>query len=352
MLEEREHELDTLRAALTRAREGSGSLVVIEAEAGTGKTSLIKQLRADAAELRVLTAVGGELEREFAFGVVRQLFERVGDRPGAAALAAPAIGGEPVGDGSAEASFATLHGLYWLTATLAEEQPLLLVIDDAHWADAPSLRFVDFLARRVEELPVLIALGLRPREPGAEHALLAGLAAAPAVEFVRPGALSRAAVRRIVNAGEDVVEAAFETTGGNPLLLNELVRTLSGTTPTAESVRAAVPSSVARSVELRLLGLTPAARTTARALAVLGDRADPALLEAVIGHPPALDALTAVGLVEDGNFVHPLVRAGGRRRRTGSRAKRPAPPRRRGAPGPPRRRGGRDRAPARRAAAG
>ncbi len=308
---------------LSAARDGEGSLVLIEAPAGTGKTALLRSLRAQAQGMRVLTAIGGELEREFAFGVVRQLFEAavMPDRErwlsGAAALAAAVIGGEPVGAGGAETSFATLHGLYWLVAALAEEQPLLLVIDDAHWADAPSLRFVDFLARRVPELPVLVALGLRPREPGAEHALLAGLAAAPAVELVRPGALSVDAVRRVVHAGlqagEDVIEAALDTTGGNPLLLRELVRTLAAapTPPTAATVRAAVPSSVSRSVELRLLGLQPAPRAVARALAVLGDRADPELLAAVTGHDPlpALDALTAVDLVEDGQFVHPLVRA-------------------------------------------
>ena len=80
----------------------------------------------------------------------------------------------------ADASFATLHGLYWLVAALAESEPLLLVVDDAHWADAPSLRFVDFLARRAPELAVAVVVGLRPREPGAEHELIDRLRDAPA----------------------------------------------------------------------------------------------------------------------------------------------------------------------------
>ena len=69
--------------------------------------------------------------------------------------------------------------MYWLCANLAAEQPLLVVVDDAHWADAPSLRFLDALARRVEDLPVLLAIAARPAEPGAEQALLDGLATRP-----------------------------------------------------------------------------------------------------------------------------------------------------------------------------
>ena len=103
---------------------------------------------------------------------------------GAAALAEPVFGAAAAG-GDGE-SHTTLYGLYWLCANLAAEQPLLVVVDDAHWADAPSLRFLDALARRVEDLPVLLALAARPAEPGAEQALLDGLATAPATRLLRP----------------------------------------------------------------------------------------------------------------------------------------------------------------------
>ena len=62
-----------------------------------------------------------------------------------------------------DASFAALHGLYWLTVNLAGGRPLLLAIDDLHWADRPSLRFLAYLARRLEGLPVLVAASLRGR---------------------------------------------------------------------------------------------------------------------------------------------------------------------------------------------
>ena len=101
---------------------------------------------AAAAGMRVLTARGGEREHEFSFGVVRQLFEPVlalaprEEREellvGAAALAAPLFDERALSDPEALAdnSFATLHGLFWLAGNLATRQPLLLAVDDLHWA--------------------------------------------------------------------------------------------------------------------------------------------------------------------------------------------------------------------------
>ena len=112
-------------------------------------------------------ARGSELEREFSFGVVRQLFEPRCARPGRARALLGGRGGRGrgrvrrAGDGdAATASFAALHGLYWLTLNLAAERPLLLAIDDLHWCDRPSLRFVAYLARRLEG-----AAGARRRQP-------------------------------------------------------------------------------------------------------------------------------------------------------------------------------------------
>lgn len=332
---EREREFALLAGSLAAARAGAGGLVLVEGRAGLGKTALLRALRAQAelAGVRVLWAAGGELEREFPFGLVRQLFEGVvraapdAERErlfaGAAALAGPVVGAAPsAGEASADASFATLHGLYWLVAAIAESGPLLLVLDDIHWADAQSLRFLDFLARRVAELPVLLAAGLRPHEAGAEWALLAGLGEAPGAQVVRPAALSAAAVRTLVDAElgpettDDVVAGAHEATGGNPLLMLELLRTLGGSAASPAAVRAAVPSSVTRSVTRRLGRASDAARSAARALAVLGDRPDSALLAAAARLPPsaiepALAELVAADLVErdaEGiRYVHPLL---------------------------------------------
>ena len=112
---------------------------------------------------------------------------------GAAGLAAGllALPGAAVPDAApaADSSFAVLHGLYWLCANLAAERPLCLVVDDAHWADTPSLRYLAFLLPRLEELPRR-ARARRPagRGRGAALALLAALAGDAAAELRRAGA--------------------------------------------------------------------------------------------------------------------------------------------------------------------
>ena len=69
------------------------------------------------------------------------------------------------GDAGGDVSFAVLHGLYWLTVNLSAERPLLLAVDDLQWCDHPSLRFLAYLARRLDGLPVLVACGVRSSEP-------------------------------------------------------------------------------------------------------------------------------------------------------------------------------------------
>ena len=93
---------------------------------------------------------------------------------GAAGLAAPAVGA-PEDDDPARAGdrgFAIMHGLFWLCSNLAARRPLLLVVDDAHWSDEPSLRWLAYFARRREDIPMLVVVAMRPREPGAPAALL------------------------------------------------------------------------------------------------------------------------------------------------------------------------------------
>src|SRR5215468_8373277 len=165
LLLERDVQVAALRALAHAARSGGGRFVVIEGTAGIGKTRLLAEARAIAgsAELRVLAARGGELEGEFAYGIVRQLFEpllaavapelRAELLSGPAALIASLLGAsKPAGsqDVAAEGAFAIIHGLYWLAANVALQQPTLLAIDDLHWADTPSLRWLLYLTRRLE----------------------------------------------------------------------------------------------------------------------------------------------------------------------------------------------------------
>ena len=328
---ERAAELDGLSAQLAAARAANGSVALLEAPAGQGKTALLRVLRSRAAEagLRVLTATGAPLERDFAFGIVRQLFEAVvhvaaPERrsqlfAGAAALAEPVFGAAAAGgDGERHT---TLYGLYWLCANLAAEQPLLVVVDDAHWADAPSLRFLDALARRIEDLPVLLAVAARPAEPGAEQALLDGLATAPATRLLRPSPLSvegvAALVRTQIDASPAFVEACFETTAGNPLLLTELLRAtaFSGVAEEASAVRTTVPGTVARTVTARIRRLSPGALAVARATAVLGDATSVRRVAALSGLEVSqaaaeLEVLARADLIDvaEGRFVHPMIR--------------------------------------------
>jgi DNA-binding CsgD family transcriptional regulator len=334
---EREAELAHLTQRLADARLGQGGLVVIEAPAGQGKTSLLRALRGSVGEdVRVLRATGAELERDFPFGIVRQLIEAElraadGERrarllQGAAAHAAPVFEAAIDEASSSDISHVRLHGLYWLAAGLADEQPLVLLIDDAHWADAPSLRFLDVLARRIEDLPALAVIAARPAEPGAPQDLLDALATGPAATVVRLEPLSPDAVgalirERLGDAVEDAfVDACIDTTKGSPLLVAALVRLLAeqgvaGRADEAELARHTIPGSITRAIGRRLRALSPAALAIARSIAVLGDRSRLAIA-AELAAVPLEDALTAhaalvrARLIEaDGlTFVHPMVR--------------------------------------------
>jgi predicted ATPase len=193
---ERERELAALRTAIGEAVGGQARVVLVEGSAGIGKTRLLAEARrlAADADLRVLVARGGELEREFAFGVVRQLFETrvAGDPSALRGAAAPAYAvfepGERADDGLGDdPSFALLHALYWLTLNLAGDAPLVIAVDDLHWCDRPSLRFMTYLVRRLEGLPLLVLGSLRPSERRGDAALLAEIAGDPLTASIHPG---------------------------------------------------------------------------------------------------------------------------------------------------------------------
>jgi DNA-binding CsgD family transcriptional regulator len=343
---ERGDQLAQIELALAGARAGTGSFLVIEGPAGIGKTALLAAARTAATNsgMRVLRARGTELEREFGFGVVRQLVEpalaeagepeRADLLHGAAGVAATylRLPGAPAADipasSGVDPSFAIVHGLYWLCANLASLQPLCLVIDDAHWADAPSLRYLAFLLTRLEELKVAIVLATRPPEAGTEVELLAAMTTDPLAEVISPPPLTRAAVARLVesrlagDADPVFVGACLQATGGTPFLLHELTAALSqeGIAPTAEAAREVErigARTIGRSIGLRVRRLPEHAGRLARALAVLeqSDLFQAAKLadldEAEAGD--AVDLLAAAGIVAPGrplSFVHPIVRSG------------------------------------------
>jgi hypothetical protein len=325
---ERERELLALTAAVDAAAGGSGSAIWVEGPAGIGKTRLLRAAREHArqAGLRVLWARAGALERDFAFGVVRALFEPVvTERPdlistGPARLAAPVV--TLVEEPSAAVTGARLHGLYWLTVALADSGPLLLVVDDAHWADAPSLEALAYLTRRVDELPVGIVLAARS-DVGAGHGEI--LRDDPSTLVLRPGPLSGDACELLVRdvlgrPSTPFLAACLDAAGGNPLLLNALLATLreNDVTPDdagVDAVRERAPAIVATFVLPRLRHLPPHAGAFARAVAVLGSAADVRRAAMLAGLDPAAavdaaDALVTAELLTPDRppaFTHPLV---------------------------------------------
>ena len=339
-LVERTAELEVLDEAVRAACDGRGGVVVIEGAAGIGKTALLETARrvASRESMQVLAAQGAALERDFGFGVVRQLFEPVlapctGPArrrllAGSAGLASPVFSPQEALTAAAVPSrhSTVVHGLYWLTANLAEDGPLLIVVDDVQWCDSPSARFLAYLARRLEGLAVLVLMALRTGDPPVDPAAIAEIGAGPAVKVIRPAPLGIEGVTQVVRhgMGEDAeaefVGACREATGGNPFLVTELVRVLraDGVRPTedaATEIARTGPSTVARATMLRLSRLAPAAAAVARAVAVLGRHARPDRIASLAGLDSestggALDALVAMELLTTGPpvaFVHPLV---------------------------------------------
>jgi DNA-binding CsgD family transcriptional regulator len=344
LLLEREAQVAALEALADAARSGGGRFAVIEGSAGIGKTRLLAEARAIAssAGMRVLPARGGEFEGEFAYSIVRQLFEplltsaspdlRAELLSGPAALIEPLVGASQLAaseEAPAEGSFAILHGLYWLAANAAFHQPTLLAIDDLHWADTHSLRWLLYLTRRLEGVPLLVAAGTRPPEgESREPRLVAELIADPEAAPIRPEPLGRASIAVLARelhglAPDEAFSAALETaTRGNPLFVGAVLDAVAreGTCPTAEHVPRLLEigaQGVSRAVALRLARLQPKALALLRAASILGDGAELRHAAALAGVKPSKLGPAAAALVrldllrrEDPlEFFHPVVRS-------------------------------------------
>ncbi len=334
---ERELELSSLIAALAEAREGNGRLVLVEAPAGLGKTSLLGAALEHAGEagFTALRARASDLERDFAYGCVRQLLEPLVVRlsgpdhervfAGAAGLSehlfAPSGPVAPATDNA----FAMLHALYWLLNNIAEDAPVLLCVDDLHWADSESLRFLAFLAPRLDGLALAILASARTGE--GDTGEMSRVTTAPEAQVLRPAPLSAEATATLCERTlGDGVSAEFsaacrEATGGNPFLLGSLLReAVERDFPTdaegAERVLQIGPTAVARAIVLRLADRPPAATAFVRALAVLGDGAGLPEVARLADLSPgeaaqAADMLVTLSILEPADrlaFTHPIVR--------------------------------------------
>ena len=336
MLLEREAELAAATALLDGAGSGDGDVLLVEGVAGIGKTVLLGAVAEEAARrgARVLRARGGEIERESAFAVVRQLLEppmaaaseaqREELLTGAAGLARAVLERDQPPP-TATPSFAILHGLYWLTVNLSLQAPLVVIVDDVHWCDPASARFLGYLAPRVEGLALLVVLAGRPGEPQSELRLLDELAGR--AQVLDPTPLSEQAVAILVHERLGAVpdrafaKACHQATGGNPFLADELCATLAadGIEPTRANsgqVLKLGPRTVTRSLLLRISRLPRVSAAVAKAVAMLGANAHQRYVAALAGLSPeetaqAADALSAIEILRPGAplaFAHPILR--------------------------------------------
>ncbi len=367
ILLEREPELRRMQEAIRHAGSAAGGLVVIGGPAGIGKTALLQAAAgmAEQAGVRVLRGRGSDIEQEFAFGVVRQLFEgplaRAGVEQreallkGAAQLAGPLFESGPVGaarpeDAAAGAArpedvpplnpgapagsaapadrrFTLVHSLYWLTSNISRTGPIALVVDDCHWADAPSLRFLAYVSARCDELGVLVILTVRDGEPSTVKELLVALRSDRRAILIEPASLSADAVATLVrsalgaHADADFCAACAQASAGNPFLVRELIAELetervepvAASAPGVESVR---PESVSRAVVARLNRLGADSRNLARSVAVL-ENASIRQAATLAGIPSvrarrAADRLMSAQILAPSAtlaFVHPLLQS-------------------------------------------
>ena len=325
------------RRARGRRRRGSrvatAGLSSSEAGAGLGKSALLEytaRLATDAG-CRVLHAAPGPLERHFPFGVVRALLEMpvrdaAADDRAVLLDGAAATAGELLLDGTVPGGDAmpmVAHSVLWLCSALADERPLVLVVDDAHWADRCSLQILAYVARRVADRPVLIVAAARADDPDAASDLLSLLGEGRAAAVLHPQPLSPSGTVELIHRVApdtpiDVCVKCHRAGGGNPWLLGELGRQIAVHGPDvieAEDDEAPPVTAIARNVvRRRLAALSPRDRAVCEVLAVIEDDASPHVVAAVAGVPvaelgPARDALVAAGLLAaDANgFAHNLI---------------------------------------------
>ena len=334
------HSLD---AALAELDRGQQAAVVLVGEPGIGKTRLLAELARRAEDQRhlVLSGSASELERDLPFWVfVDALDEYVqGLEPGRLEALDDDVRAELAHVFPCLARFAAPRGAAFqheryrnhravreLLERLAASQPLVLVLDDFHWADPASVELLGALLRRPPAAAVLIALAVRPRqEPERLAAALKRARHGGGLVEVEVGELTHGEARELL--GEDVwepeVAALFQESGGNPFYLEQLARGLGaeGRPPVPELSLAdqEVPPAVAEALAEELGCLSPLARLVLEGAAVVGDPFEPELAAAAAATAEglvleAVDELLQRDLVRPTDvprrfrFRHPLVR--------------------------------------------
>ena len=285
---------------------------MIQGASGIGKSRLLDESAglAGLSGMTVIRARCSELASGHTFGVVHDLFEAnvVRAEPDARAslLRGPAALAEPLfGECEAADEFSVLHGLYWLIVNLTEQSPMAILIDDLPWADECSLRFLGYLAERLDDLPVALIVTVRSGDPGAESPLVSHLWELATSPAIRPAALTENGVEALLRntlpghaVSASLVQTVLDQTGGNPFLVVAV----------ADAIRAGddpglmTPESVRRRIARRLARVDEVARALANAASVLGDDAALRDVAQLAGLEPDCGLVSAEELVR-GEFL-------------------------------------------------
>jgi DNA-binding CsgD family transcriptional regulator len=337
-------EIGTLERVLGELGRREPAAVVLVGEPGIGKTRLLREL-ATRAELQghlVLLGSASELERDLPFSVLvhaldeyvesldPKRFATLGDDVQAElAHVLPSLTGLAAGRRVAlqQERYRSHRAVRALLEQLAETKPLVLVLDDLHWADSASVELLGTLLRRPPAAAVLIALALRPHQmPSRLAAALEGAHRAGALSRLELSALSREEARALLGETVDAAEASalYEESGGNPFYLEQLARWLdrgARAVAASESLLSdfGVPAAVAAALSEELSLLSGGARLVLDGAAVAGDPFEPELAAAAAetleaAATEAIDELLRLDLVRSTEvprrfrFRHPLVR--------------------------------------------
>ena len=297
----REEQLGALRAALDTAMGGHGRIALLSGEPGVGKTRLAEELVRQAPGAAVAWGRCAEEPGAPPFWpwtqILRELHSAApSDLESAQAPGPPVVDVEMV-------RFRLCRAVVSVLGDLARERPLVLVLDDLHWADTGSLRLLTTLAAELATAPILVIATYRSAERTALADTLAALARLPVVERLPLSGLQEADVRHLmaarlgVDPDERLVHVVHDRSAGNPFFVVELVRLLGSRRRLAAAERAAaheVPEGVRDVLRRRISGLPEQTQAILLVAAVVGREFDLDVLRDVSG----LDDDRALGAVE------------------------------------------------------
>ncbi len=297
---------------------GHHRIVVLEGEAGMGKTTLLEHWLEPSVDERpagaatVLRASAEEAESSLAWGLLGQLLVGLAQLDGQGAGRLPAPDADPLSVG---------QGLVARLTALAEVKLVVLVLEDLHWSDEPSSQALRFALRHVGSAPVLTVASVRPPFPGALGEGWRRLVAASG-RVVHLRGLDRQAVAELARAfGRTLPDrraAQLQTqTDGNPLWVSALLRELSDQVLCSDAIELAVPHDLATTIQAQYGALPEPARALVAAGAVLGNRFDTTLAAGIaeITDPAAaLEEAESAGILADtgagqATFRHTLLRS-------------------------------------------